>query len=517
MKSSEELDRELGEFAGRFAELKEEIQKAIVGYDELLTDTLVAIFSGGHVLYEGVPGLGKTFLVRTLSNVLGLEPGRIQCTPDLMPADILGTHIVNENEQGRRVMHFEKGPVFANLILVDEINRATPKTQAALLEVMQEHAVTTGGDRHVLPEPFFVMATQNPMEMEGTYPLPEAQLDRFMFKIKVPFPGKDALVEISKRTTGFESPKLNSVMDRDTLLKFQGTLAHVPVADHITAYAAHLGPGDSSGDARLRRESETLCQLWLQPARPAGADSRGAGACRARRPPRDLDRRPAARVAAVPPPPSDFEFRRGSRGSRYRRPARRSDRFDPDSGGDGVNRKNPFHRVKPPALPRIRAAAFAGLLCLGSAVGWPAFSQESKPDESFDKQSLALRTALHYDPSLESPLQSLVRLYEKANRIDELIGLYKSHVAQYPADAGAKAVLIHILRQLNRADVDEMVQSAAREHPDAPLIQYLLYQILHRRADPRALKVLSKAIDLETVARAPGCVDRGASGGGGRE
>ena len=240
MKSSEELDKELGEFAERFGKLKDEIQKAIVGYDELLTDTLVAIFSGGHVLYEGVPGLGKTFLVRTLSSVLGLEPGRIQCTPDLMPADILGTHIVNENEEGRRVLHFEKGPVFANLILVDEINRATPKTQAALLEVMQEHAVTTGGERHTLPEPFFVMATQNPMEMEGTYPLPEAQLDRFMFKVKVPFPGKEALVEISKRTTGFEVPQLNSVMDKASLVQFQHTLAHVPVADHITGYAAHL-------------------------------------------------------------------------------------------------------------------------------------------------------------------------------------------------------------------------------------------------------------------------------------
>jgi len=240
MKTSEQLESELGEFKGRFDDLKSEIQKAIVGYDELLSDTLVAIFSQGHVLLEGVPGLGKTFLVRTLSKVLGLEPGRVQCTPDLMPADILGTHIVNENEEGRRVMHFEKGPVFANLILVDEINRATPKTQAALLEVMQEHAVTTGGERHELPAPFFVMATQNPMEMEGTYPLPEAQLDRFLFKVKVPFPDEAALVEISKRTTGFHEPNLNSVMSGDELLRFQETLSHVPVADHVTSYAAQL-------------------------------------------------------------------------------------------------------------------------------------------------------------------------------------------------------------------------------------------------------------------------------------
>jgi MoxR-like ATPase len=240
MKTSEQLESELSEFKGRFNDLKSEIQKAIVGYDELLTDTLVAIFSQGHVLLEGVPGLGKTYLVRTVSGVRGLEPGRVQCTPDLMPADILGTHIVNENEEGRRVMHFEKGPIFANLILVDEVNRATPKTQAALLEVMQEHAVTTGGERHEMPEPFFVMATQNPMEMEGTYPLPEAQLDRFLFKVKVPFPDKESLVEISKRTTGFHEPDLKSVMSGDELVRFQETLTHVPVADHVTTYAAEL-------------------------------------------------------------------------------------------------------------------------------------------------------------------------------------------------------------------------------------------------------------------------------------
>lgn len=257
MKTSDQLESELKEFNDRFRALKAEIQKGIVGYDELLTDILVAIFSQGHVLLEGVPGLGKTFLVRTLSNVLGLEPGRIQCTPDLMPADILGTHIVNENEEGRRVLHFEKGPVFANLILVDEINRATPKTQAALLEVMQEHAVTAGGERHGMPEPFFVMATQNPMEMEGTYPLPEAQLDRFMFKLKVPFPGKDALVEISKRTTGFKEPEMTSVMGGDELRDFQESLTHVPVADHVTAYAAALilatHPEDEEASDKVKR------------------------------------------------------------------------------------------------------------------------------------------------------------------------------------------------------------------------------------------------------------------------
>ncbi len=234
------LEEELEGFRTAFHGLKAEIQKAIVGYDDLLTDTLIAIFSGGHVLLEGVPGLGKTFLVRVLSQVVGLDPGRVQCTPDLMPADILGTHIVNEDMHGRRVLYFEKGPVFKNLLLVDEINRATPKTQAALLEVMQEHAVTTGGERHALPEPFFVLATQNPMEMEGTYPLPEAQLDRFMFKIKVPFPNLESLVEISRRTTNYEQPKLNTVLSGVELMRLQYVLTQIPVADPIASYASQL-------------------------------------------------------------------------------------------------------------------------------------------------------------------------------------------------------------------------------------------------------------------------------------
>jgi MoxR-like ATPase len=234
------LDEELEGFRDIFGKLKVEIQKAIVGYDDLLTDTLIAVFSGGHVLLEGVPGLGKTFLVRVLSQVIGLEPGRVQCTPDLMPADILGTHIVNEDAHGRRVLHFERGPVFKNLLLVDEINRATPKTQAALLEVMQEHAVTAGGERHALPEPFFVLATQNPMEMEGTYPLPEAQLDRFMFKIKVPFPDLESLVEISRRTTNYEQPQLFNILTGLELMRLQYVLSHLPVADPVAKYASKL-------------------------------------------------------------------------------------------------------------------------------------------------------------------------------------------------------------------------------------------------------------------------------------
>jgi MoxR-like ATPase len=231
---------DLSSFRNLFTDLKLELQKAVVGYDELLTEVLLAIFGNGHVLLEGVPGLGKTFLVRTLSQVIALEPGRVQCTPDLMPADILGTHVVNEDERGRRVLFFEKGPVFKNLLLVDEINRATPKTQAALLEVMQEHRVTAGAETLRLPAPFFVLATQNPMEMEGTYPLPEAQLDRFMFKLKVPFPDLASLVEISRRTTGYAEPVLQQLLDGPQLIHLQQQLAEMPVPDAVAEYAAQL-------------------------------------------------------------------------------------------------------------------------------------------------------------------------------------------------------------------------------------------------------------------------------------
>lgn len=235
-----QLAQQLEEFRGHFRRLTGEIRRAIVGYDELIDDCVVAIFSQGHVLLEGVPGLGKTYLVKVFSRVLGLSFGRVQCTPDLMPADILGTHIVGEDEQGRRVFRFEQGPVFKNLLLVDEINRTTPKTQAALLEVMQEHSVTAGGERFALPTPFFVLATQNPLEMEGTYPLPEAQLDRFFFKLRVPFPTLDDLMEISRRTSGFEEVELQRVMDGADLIAAQHLLAQVPVADPLTRYAASL-------------------------------------------------------------------------------------------------------------------------------------------------------------------------------------------------------------------------------------------------------------------------------------
>ena len=255
--SIEQLEQRLGDFRDCFAKMKTEIHRSIVGYDEMIDDVLVSVFSQGHVLLEGVPGLGKTYLVKVLSQVLGLTFGRVQCTPDLMPADVLGTHIVGDDDSGHRAFRFEKGPVFHNLLLVDEINRATPKTQAALLEVMQERNVTAGGDSFPLPLPFFVLATQNPLEMEGTYPLPEAQLDRFFFKLHVPFPKAESLVEISKRTTGFEEQSLDVAVSDETLTSFQELLTHIPVADPITRYAADLilatHPEDPSADSQVKR------------------------------------------------------------------------------------------------------------------------------------------------------------------------------------------------------------------------------------------------------------------------
>jgi len=234
------IQEQLHRFREDFGRLQQEIGRAIVGSDELVTDCLTAICAGGHVLLEGVPGLGKTSLVKAISAALDLDSGRIQCTPDLMPADILGTHVVNEDESGRRRFIFDPGPVFHHVLLVDEINRATPKTQSALLEVMQEGRVSAGRETHRLPQPFFLMATQNPLEMEGTYPLPEAQLDRFIFKLLVTFPQLETLVTIAKQFTGYEQDHPDAIWDGGHLRAAQEMLTRLPIAEPVTAYAARL-------------------------------------------------------------------------------------------------------------------------------------------------------------------------------------------------------------------------------------------------------------------------------------
>jgi MoxR-like ATPase len=233
-------ESQISAFRNAYAVLRAEIAKVVVGQEQIVDSTVIALFAGGHVLLEGVPGLGKTLLVRTLSEVLDLSFNRIQFTPDLMPADILGTNIVMEIPGGRREFQFQRGPIFAHLVLADEINRATPKTQSALLEAMQEHQVTAGGEIRKLAEPFFVMATQNPIDQEGTYPLPEAQLDRFFFKILVGYPSADELSEVLTRTTTGVKATVGKVLERETLAELMNLVREVPVASHVKDYAVRL-------------------------------------------------------------------------------------------------------------------------------------------------------------------------------------------------------------------------------------------------------------------------------------
>jgi len=233
-------EQSIEKFREAYTALRAEIGQVIVGHDPIVEGTLIALFAGGHVLLEGVPGLGKTLLVRTLSEVLDLSFNRIQFTPDLMPADILGTNIVMEVPGGRREFQFQRGPIFAHLVLADEINRATPKTQSALLEAMQEHSVTAGGEIRKLVEPFFVMATQNPIDQEGTYPLPEAQLDRFFFKIIVGYPSAEELTEVLTRTTAGTRAGVEKVISREALLELMKLVREVPVASHVKNYAVRL-------------------------------------------------------------------------------------------------------------------------------------------------------------------------------------------------------------------------------------------------------------------------------------
>jgi MoxR-like ATPase len=227
-------------FRQTWDKLRAEIGKVMVGHQEIVDGTLTAILAGGHVLLEGVPGLGKTLLVRTLSEVLDLSFNRIQFTPDLMPADILGTNLVVETPEGRREFQFQRGPIFAHIILADEINRATPKTQSAMLEAMQEKQVTAAGELRKLAEPFFVLATQNPIDQEGTYPLPEAQLDRFFFKLLVGYPSGGELTEIINRTTERNKAQLEKVVDGASLMELQTLVREVPVASHVKDYAVRL-------------------------------------------------------------------------------------------------------------------------------------------------------------------------------------------------------------------------------------------------------------------------------------
>jgi MoxR-like ATPase len=252
----------------RFSELATAIEREvggfIVGQHQLVRQTLISLLAGSHALLEGVPGLGKTMLVRTMAEALDLGFSRIQFTPDLMPADIIGTNIIVE-EGGERRFRFQQGPIFSNLVLADEINRATPKTQSALLEAMQEHRVTVAKQQYTLSEPFFVLATQNPLEMEGTYPLPEAQLDRFFFKIDVPFPSEEDLVKIMERTTGVESFSVGKAATGAEVLAMQRLARDVPIASHVMAYAIRLLRGTHPETERVPEIVKTYVRYGASP------------------------------------------------------------------------------------------------------------------------------------------------------------------------------------------------------------------------------------------------------------
>jgi MoxR-like ATPase len=234
------MEARANEFRQAYGRVQREIGKVIVGHTDIVHGILTCLYVGGHALLEGVPGLGKTLLVRTLSQVLDLKFNRIQFTPDLMPSDIIGTNIISEAVDGKRAFSFQAGPIFAQIVLADEINRATPKTQSALLEAMQEHSVTIGGTIHRLEEPFFVMATQNPIEQEGTYPLPEAQMDRFFFKLVVNYSGREEMATILDRTTRGEFPKPDKIMDGKEILHWQQLVREILLAPAVQDYAIRL-------------------------------------------------------------------------------------------------------------------------------------------------------------------------------------------------------------------------------------------------------------------------------------
>ena len=270
LESVEDIEQRIERARGTFAELRAEMARAIVGHEALIEHVFIALVCGGHCLVEGVPGLGKTLMVRSLGEALGLSFSRIQFTPDLMPADITGTNLLVDDASGRKTFAFQSGPVFANIVLADEINRATPKTQSALLEAMQESSVTVSGMAHRLETPFMVLATQNPLEMEGTYPLPEAQVDRFFFKLLPGYPSREELSRIADLTTAAPPHTLRKVLDGATILEMRQWVREVPIAEAVKDYAVRLILGTHAAQEVSRDEVALVRRLVLYGSSPRG-------------------------------------------------------------------------------------------------------------------------------------------------------------------------------------------------------------------------------------------------------
>jgi len=273
------VEKATQEFRAKFQCVRDEIGKAIVGHEDIVEGVLTCLFVGGNALLEGVPGLGKTYLVRALAQAVNLNFARIQFTPDLMPADIIGTNVIVEDPQtGRRQFEFQKGPLFAQIVLADEINRATPKTQSAMLEAMQEHSITAGGTHYKLQEPFLVLATQNPIEQEGTYPLPEAQLDRFFYKLVVPYSSREELKVILERTTTNYEPDIKPVMTGSEILGAQKLVRRILMAPHVQDYAIRVSMATHPG-GRFAIEATNKYVRWGASPRAAQALTLGAKLC----------------------------------------------------------------------------------------------------------------------------------------------------------------------------------------------------------------------------------------------
>ena len=273
MESVEEIEQRIGIARRTFDELRAEMARVIVGHKELIDQVFIALVCGGHCLLEGVPGLGKTLMVRSLGEILNLSFSRIQFTPDLMPADITGTNMLTDDPSGRKVFEFQRGPVFAHIVLADEINRATPKTQSALLEAMQEQSVTVGGRIHRLENPFMVLATQNPIEMEGTYPLPEAQVDRFFFKLVLQFPSREELGRIADLTTAAPPAPPHEVLDAPGVLQMRQWVREVPLADVVKDYAVRLVMGTHSQQKQGNGTGGMAQRFVLYGSSPRGLQS----------------------------------------------------------------------------------------------------------------------------------------------------------------------------------------------------------------------------------------------------